>query len=134
MTTDDYILIIKQLKNIDTIDIFVNKSIEFFLKKTNDFDVICSLSEALYAQLALFITYPDNLHIREILLLQHSKKCMRSFFKLIKQGVLENIVHINHYIKYDLATIPTDESVKILENLERIYNSILELHNDFADS
>ena len=135
MATDDYILIIKQLKNIDTIDVFVTQSIEFFLKKTNDFDIICSLNEVLYTQLALFITYPDNLHIREILLLQHGKKYIRSFLKLIKQGILENIVPIIHYIKHDLALkIPTDESIKVLESLEKIYNSMLELHYEFTNS
>ena len=135
MATDNYILIIKQLKNIDTIDVFVTQSIEFFLKKTNDFDITCSLNEALYTQLALFITYPDNLHIREILLLQHGKKYIRSFLSLIKRGTLENIVRINNYIKHDLVLkIPTDESIKVLESLEKIYNSILELHYEFTGS
>ena len=133
MGTDNYDDIIKQLKNVDTIDIFVTKSIEFFLKKTNDFNIICSLSETLYTQLAEFISHPDNPHIREILLLQHSKKCMRELFELIKQGTLDNIIKIINYIKHDLL-IDTSEEVSnnVLETLERLYNSILELHHEFT--
>lgn len=130
----EYQKIIFSLNGFDGIDQFIIDSLKYFLNRSDDFDIRCICNEALFYQLAVLISTPDHLNVAQILIATYEKKTLGKIFNIIKQEAINNLNEIKHYIQHDLLILTSHSEIDtVMEQLEVIYNNILEIHYELSN-
>lgn len=105
MEYKDYISILAKLNTVDSIDNFIVKSIEFFLKRSNDTEILhlCNPDGILYEQIAEIIKNPQNDIVRSNMQKMYGgKKALRLIFNTIHTFGSQYICLIIKHVRADL--------------------------------
>lgn len=135
MNTKEYKDVLCTLKGESSIESFIVSSLKYFLTRSDDFDIISSCNESLFYQLAVYIDNPEHPNVKQILFATYGKMLIRKIFNIIKQEALNNLCNTRDYIQHDLLLLTShNEADKVMDKLEIIYNSMLEIWYELNNS
>ena len=135
MNAKEYKDVLCTLKGESSIEPFIVNSLKYFLTRSNDFNIRSSCNESLFYQLATFIDNPEHPNVKQILLTTYGKESLRKIFDVIRQEALQNLHDIKGYIRHDFLLLTShNEADKVMDKLEIIYNSILEIRHELNNS
>ena len=134
MGREEYSKILAYLQGVDSIDQFILKSVEFFLKQSNDTEIVhlCNPDGILYEQITEIIKNPQNDIVRSNMQKMYGgKKTLRLIFNTIHAFGSQYICLIIKHVRTNLSD--TVEYNAISSILMARYECFMDERKKFLD-